>query len=55
MTNKKSKPKCRWCGKGGRLKWYFIADDLEHPKAYHKKCFEKFFNEVIKRIYEQDI
>jgi hypothetical protein len=30
--------KCHYCGKGGKLKWYIIADDLENPKPYHKKC-----------------
>jgi hypothetical protein len=35
---KKQKLKCSYCGKGGKLKWYIIADDLENPKPYHKKC-----------------
>ena len=50
---KTNKTKCRWCGKGDKLKWYFIADDLEHPKPYHKKCFEKFREEIIKNLYKE--
>jgi hypothetical protein len=36
MKNKKLK--CSYCGKTGKLKWYIIADDLENPRPYHKKC-----------------
>jgi hypothetical protein len=39
---KKKNPKCHYCGKGGKLKWYIIADDLENPKPYHEKCMRKF-------------
>jgi hypothetical protein len=35
--------KCSYCGKGGKLKWYIIADDLENPKPYHKKCIWEIF------------
>jgi hypothetical protein len=33
---------CNYCGKGGKLKHYIIADDLENPRPYHPKCMEKF-------------
>jgi hypothetical protein len=45
MKNKKLK--CSYCGKGGKLKWYIIADDLENPRPYHKKCYEKFRMEIV--------
>jgi hypothetical protein len=39
--------KCSYCGKTGKLKWYIIADDLENPKPYHKKCMNKFMIEFV--------
>lgn len=43
--------KCRGCGKGGRLKNYIIADDLENPRPYHKKCMEQMMLEVMIQLY----
>jgi len=47
--------KCRWCGKGGKLKWYIIADDMENPKPYHKKCIEKMKIEAMFALYKINI
>ena len=48
------KEKCRYCGKGGKLKHYIIGDDMEHPKPYHKKCMEKLKLEMMIKIYEEE-
>jgi len=44
------KPKCRYCGKGGIIKYYIIADDMEHPKPYHTACIRKLEMEVIMKL-----
>ena len=52
---KKLKEKCRYCGKGEKLKYYIIADDLEHPKPYHPKCMKLFTEDVMIKIYKQKL
>lgn len=49
---KKEKPKCRWCKKGGNLKYYIIADDMENPKPYHKTCIEKMKMEALTALWK---
>ena len=47
----KKKHKCRWCGKSsGVIKFYIIADDLEHPKPYHPACIRKLEIEVMMKL-----
>jgi len=48
----KIKEKCCYCGKGGKLKYYIIADDLENPRPYHKKCIEKMKLESLLALYK---
>lgn len=37
-----TKPKCGVCGKStGTLRRYILADDLENPQLYHKKCITR--------------
>ena len=52
---KVKQPKCRYCGKSGNILYYVIADDLEHPVPYHKKCYKKFrlgiFIEIAENIW----
>lgn len=55
MTQTKEQPKCRWCKKGknkalGEIKYYIIADDLERPKPYHKKCIDELYFEAILKM-----
>jgi hypothetical protein len=34
--------RCSWCGSIDREEKVYASpgDDIEHPKAYHKQCFE---------------
>ena len=45
MPSSKVRRKCRGCGKT-TVKLFTIADDLEHPKPYHKHCIDKLLMEV---------
>lgn len=46
-----AKVKCRWCKKShGVIKFYIIADDLEHPKPYHPACLRELKIEVIRKL-----
>lgn len=48
---KPSKIACRGCGKTtGTIKFYIIADNMEEPKAYHKKCIDKLHLEVLMNL-----
>lgn len=52
MTKKTKKDKCRGCGKStGKIKYYIIADDLEHPRAYHRKCIDELMMAVWMQEY----
>jgi len=45
------KVKCRRCGKTkGIIKYYIIADDLEHPRPYHVSCIREVMEEVIMKL-----
>jgi hypothetical protein len=48
----KEQIKCNYCGKGGKLNWYIIADDLENPRPYHLKCIKKMKLEALKALYK---
>lgn len=37
---------CRYCKRKTRTR-FVIADDLENPKPFHKKCHEKLMMEVM--------
>lgn len=44
---KPAKITCRGCGKSsGKIGFYIIADNLEEPKPYHKKCIDKLHMDV---------
>lgn len=48
------KVKCRYCGKSRvPMKLYIIADDMENPRPYHKKCMDKMMMEVIMEMGER--
>lgn len=52
---KKTKHKCRWCGKStGVIKFYIIADDLENPKPYHPACIRKLQQEVMMKLSDTE-
>ena len=46
--------KCRYCGKQTK-KLYIIADDLEHPKPYHKKCYDKLIMDCFIAIAKDEL
>ena len=52
---KKTKHKCRWCGKSsGVIKLYIIADDLENPKPYHASCIRELRIEIIRKLSDTE-
>lgn len=51
MKERTAKVKCRRCGKStGKIKFFVIADDLENPKPYHKKCIDELYFEVMIKL-----
>lgn len=48
---KPMKPVCRGCNKSaGKIKFYIIADNLEEPKPYHKKCIDDLHLKVLMNL-----
>ena len=54
MSKKGSKAKCKVCGTTKGVGFYVIADDLENPQPYCKKCYDEFRMECIKMICMSD-
>jgi len=50
--------RCSWCDEQDRVKKVYACpgDDLENPRAYHKKCFEalKVFVMLVGSGYNDD-
>lgn len=47
----KEKAKCRWCGTSKPvIKFYILADDMEHPKPYHPACIRELEMEVMMKL-----
>ena len=42
--------KCKKCGEWRGTKGYIIADDLENPQLYCKKCWEELKLEVFIKL-----
>ncbi len=45
---------CKVCGTTKKVKGYIIADDMENPQLYCKKCYEKLWIEIMTKVFPPD-